>query len=175
MCRGMELCGRTPSSFVMSPAECSCSWADCKCRQDKGGASDSVQTEAFNRGLQPDDQSVLLEQNDLCAFDREALKIIHKANQSQALRQLGIGENPRKPRLWDCDFMKPNQGSLGISNVEVWADDDYFSCCLCGVRVKKSELLKNMLSAKRTLHHGGMAGVQCHNQHVQGWDHGRRV
>ena len=109
MCRAMEWCGRNPSSFVKSPAECSCIWAECKCGQNKSGESDSVQTEAFNRGLQPDEQSVLLEQNDLCAFGREALKIVHKANQGQALRELNIGENPRKLWLWDFDFMKLNQ------------------------------------------------------------------
>ena len=68
------------------------------------------------------------------------------------------------------DFMKPNQWSLDISDDEVWADDDYFSCCWCGVRVKKLELRRNMLSAKQALHEGGMAGVQYHNQHVQEWD-----
>ena len=87
----MEWCGRTPSSFVKSPAECSC---------------------IFNqeaRGLQPDEQRVLLKQSDLITFGKEALKITHKVNQGQALRQLGIGEDPRKSRLWDFDFMKPNQ------------------------------------------------------------------
>ncbi len=38
------------------------------------------------------------------------------------------------------DFMKPNQWSLDISDDEVWADDDYFSYCWGGVRVKKLKL-----------------------------------
>ena len=70
MCRAMEWCGRTPSSFAKSPAECSCIWAEYKCGQSKNVGSDSAQTEAFNRGLQPDKQSVLLEQNDLVAFGK---------------------------------------------------------------------------------------------------------
>ena len=90
--------------------------------------SDSVQTEAFNRGLQPDEQSVPLEQNDLCAFGRKAPKIIHEASQGQTLRQSNIGENPRKSWLRDFDFMKPNQWYLDISDDDVWADDDYFPC-----------------------------------------------
>ena len=68
MCRAMEWCGRTTSSFVKFPAECSCIWAECKCGHSKNAESDSVQTEAFNRGLQPDEQSVLLVQDDLVAF-----------------------------------------------------------------------------------------------------------
>ena len=113
MCRAMEWCGRNPISFARSHAECSCIWAEYKCGQSKNVGSDSAQTEAFNRGLQPDKQSVLLEQNDLVAFGKEALKIIHKANQGQALRQLGIGENPRRSRLWDFDFMMSNQVEPG--------------------------------------------------------------
>ena len=37
-----------------------------------------------------------MEQNDLIAFDKEALKIIHEANEGQAMRQLDIIEDPRK-------------------------------------------------------------------------------
>ena len=51
--RAMEWCGWTTSSFVKFPAECSCIWAECKCGHSKNVESDSVQTEAFNRGLQP--------------------------------------------------------------------------------------------------------------------------
>ena len=119
MGRAMEWCGRTTSSFVKFPAECSCIWAECKCGHSKNVESDSVQTEAFNRGLQPDEQSVLLEQNDLIAFVKEALKIIHEASEDQAMRQLGIVENPRKSWLWDFDFMKLNQWCLDISDDEV--------------------------------------------------------
>ena len=95
---------------MKSPAECSC---------------------IFNqeaRGLQPDEQSVLLEQNDLIAFVKEALKIIHEANEGQAMRQLIIVENPRESWLWDFDFLKLNQWSLGISDDEAWTVDDCISC-----------------------------------------------
>ena len=115
-----------------------------------------------------------MEQNDLVAFGKKALKILHEANQDQALRQLGIGENPRKSRLWDFDFMMSNQWSLDISGDKVWADDDYFSRCW-GDRGKRLTLRPNMRSAKQALHVGGMAGVQYHNQHAQEWDHGRRA
>ena len=169
MCRAMEWCGRTPSSFTKSPAECSCIWAEYKCGQSKNGGSDSAQTEAFNRGLQPDMQSVLLEQNDLVTVGKEDLKIIHKANQGQALRQLGIGENPRESQLWDSDFMMSNLWSLDISDDEAWADDDYLSRCW-GDRVKRLKLRVNMRSAEQTLHIEGMAGVQYHNQQEQEWD-----
>ena len=36
-----------------------------------------------------------MEQNDLITYVKEALKIIHEANEGQAMRQLDIGENPR--------------------------------------------------------------------------------
>ncbi len=101
MCRTMEWCGWTPSSFAKSPAECSCIWAEDKCGQSKNVRSNSAQTEAVNRSLQPDKQSAFLEQNDLFAFGKEALKVLHEANQDQALLQLGVGEDPRKARLWD--------------------------------------------------------------------------
>ena len=126
MSRAMEWCGRTTSSFVKFPAECSCIWAECKCGHSKNVESDSVQTEAFNRGLQPDEQSVLLEQDDLIAFVKEALKIIHEANEGQAMRQVTIVENPRESWLRDSDFLKLNQWSLDISGDEAWTDDDYF-------------------------------------------------
>ena len=90
-----------------------------------------------------------LEQNDLITCGKEALKIIHKANQGQALRQLGIGHNPRKSRVWGFDPMKPNLWSLDISDEEVWADDDHFSYYWGGVRVKKLMPRTNMLSASK--------------------------
>ena len=88
MSRTMEWYGRTTSSFVRFPAECSCIWAECKCVHSNNVESGSVQTEAFNRGLQPGDQSILLEQDDLIAFVEEALKIIHEADEGQAMMQL---------------------------------------------------------------------------------------
>ena len=99
MIRTIEWCGWTTSSFVKFPADCSRIWAECRCGHSKNAESDSVRTEAFNRGLQPDEQNVLLVQNDLIAFVKEALKIIHEANKGQAMRQLGIVENPRKSWL----------------------------------------------------------------------------
>ena len=95
------------------------------------------------------EQSVLLEQSDLSAFVKEALKIIHEANEGQAMRQLGIVENPRKSWLWDFDFMKLNQWSLDISDDEVWTDVDYLSCFWGGVRAKKLRLRANRIQPSR--------------------------
>ena len=120
-----------------------------QCVHGNNAESGSVQTEAFNRGLQPGDQSVLLEQDDLIAFVEEALKIIHEANEGQAMRQLIIVENPRESWLWDFDFLKLNQWSLGISDDEAWTVDDCISCFWGGVRVKKLRLRTNMLSANQ--------------------------
>ena len=61
------------------------------------------------------EQTVPLEQNDLIAFDEEALKIIYEANKGQAVQQLGIVENPRESWLWDFDLTEPNQGNLDTS------------------------------------------------------------
>ena len=116
------------------------------------------------------EQTVLLEQNDLIAFDEEALKIIHEANEGQAVRQLGIIENPRKSWLWDFDFIKPNQWSLDTSDVEVWTDAVYLPRFWGGVRANKQRLRTNMLSAKQALHVEGMKGAQCHNHHLQEWE-----
>ena len=116
------------------------------------------------------EQSVLLEQNDLIAFVEEALKIIHEANEGEAIRQLGIVENPRKSWLWDFDFMGLNQWSLDTSDDEVWTDVDYLSCCWGGVRAKKQRLRTNMRSAEQALHVEGKVGAQCHNHHLQEWD-----
>ncbi len=92
MSRTMEWRGRTTSSFAKFPAECSCIWAECRRGHSKSAEKDSAQTEAFNRGLQPDEQSVLLVQDDLVAFVKEALKIIHETYEGQAMRQVTIVE-----------------------------------------------------------------------------------
>ena len=170
MSRAMKWCGWTTSSFVKFLAECCCIWAKCKCGHCRNVESGNVQTEAFNRGLHPDEQSVFLEQSDLTTFGEEIPNIIHEASEGQAIRQLSVVENPRKSWLWDFDFMKLNQWCLDISDDKVWTDDDYFSCIWGGARVKKLRLRTSMLSDKLALHAGGIAGVQHHNQHVQEWD-----
>ena len=63
--------------------------------------SASVQTEAFNRGLHPDEQSAFLVQNDLTTFGEETPNIIHEANEGQAMRQLSVVENARKSWFWE--------------------------------------------------------------------------
>ena len=170
MSRAMRWCGWTTSSCVKFLAECCCIWAQCKFGHCRNVESASVQTEAFNRGLHPDEQSAFLVQNDLPTFGEETPNIIHEANEGQAMRQLSVVENARKSWFWDFDFMKLNQWSLDTSDDEVWTDDDYFSCLWGGTRAKKRRLRTNMLSAKQAPHVGGMAGVQYHNQHVQEWD-----
>ena len=45
-----------------------------------------------------------MEQNDLIAFDKEALKIIHAANEGQAMRQLDIIEDPRND--YTCNMVE---------------------------------------------------------------------
>ena len=109
MSRAMKWCGWTTSSFVKFLAECCCIWAKCKCGHCRNVESGNVQTEAFNRGLHPDEQSVLVEQSDLTTFGEEIPNIIHRANEGQAIRQLSVVQNPRKSWLWDFDFMKLNQ------------------------------------------------------------------
>ena len=48
MSRAMEWCGWTTSSFEKFPADCSCSWAECRCGKSKDVRLESVQTEAFS-------------------------------------------------------------------------------------------------------------------------------
>ena len=120
MSRAMEWCGRTISSFVKFPAECSCIWAECRRGHSKSTEKDSAQTEAFNRGLQPDEQSVFLVQDDLAAMVEEALQIIHEADEGQAMRQLTIVENPRESWLWDFDLVKVNQWSGSVRERDPW-------------------------------------------------------
>ena len=231
MSRAMEWCGWTTSSFEKFPADCSCSWAECRCGKSKDVRLESVQTEAFSEmrraqatwialdchtltkaniptcgqqhhheashtplrsaedlwgkarlepssnstdwgppPLSAEERSQLLEQNELIAFVEEALKVIHEANEGQNIRQLGIIENPRKSWLWDFDFMRLNQWSLNTADEEEWTDVDYLSCFWGGVRAKKQRLRTNMRSAKHALHVGGMAGVQCHDHHLQEWE-----
>ena len=96
MSRTMEWCGWTISSFVKFPAECGCIWAGCR-RGHTRVPRRTSHTEACNRGLQPDEQSVFLVQDDLAAMVKEALKIIYEADEDQTMRQLTIVENPRDP------------------------------------------------------------------------------
>ena len=163
----MEWCGRTTSSFAKFPAECSCIWAECRREHIRNADKESAQTEASNRGLQPDEQSVLQVQGDLVAFVKEALEIIHRASEGQAMRQWTIDENPKESWLRGFDFLELNQWILDISDDEAWTDVDYFSHSWGGIRVKKLIPRTNMRSARQALHVGGMAGDQRHNQHVQ--------
>ena len=116
------------------------------------------------------EQSVPLEQSSLTTIVEEALKIIHEANKSQAVRQMGISENPRESWLWDFDFMKLNQWSQDTSDVEVWIDVDYLPRFWGGVMAKKQRLRRNAFSARQALHVEGLMGVQRHNHHLQEWD-----
>ena len=101
MSRAMRWCGWTTSSFVKFLAECCCIWAKCKFGHCRNVESASVQTEAFNRGLHPDEQSAFLVQNDLTPFGEETPNIIHEANEGQAMRQLSVVENARKSWFWE--------------------------------------------------------------------------
>ena len=111
--------------------------------------------------------SLLLGQNESIAFVEEALKIIHEANEGAEIRQLGIVENQRKSWLWDFDFMMLIQWSLDTADDEDWTDVDYLTCLWGGVRAKKQRIRRNMRSAKEALRVEGMAGVQCHDHHLQ--------
>ena len=126
-------------------------------------------TEVSHPPLSAEERSQLLEQNDLIAFVEEALKIIQETNKDQNLRQLGIVENPRKSWLWEFDFLKLNHWGLNTEGGEDWSDVDYLSCFWGSVRARKQRLRTNMRTARDALHVGGMAGVQCHDHHLQEW------
>ena len=123
-----------------------------------------------NQPLSAAGQSLLLEQIVFIAFVKEALEIIHEANEGQEIRQVGIIENPTESWLWNFAFMEPNQWSLDTSDDEVWTDVNYVSYLWGGVSAKKQKLRKNMPSVQQALHVEGVAGVQCHNHHLQDWE-----
>ena len=110
---------------------------------------------------------MLLEQIEFIAFVKEALEIIHEANEGQEIRQVGIIENPTESWLWNFAFMEPNQWSLDTSDDEAWTDVNYVSYLWVGVSAKKQKLRKNMPSVQQALHVEGVEGVQCHNHHLQ--------
>ena len=49
-----------------------------------------------------EEQSVLSKQDGLITFGKEALKVTHKVNQGQALRELGSGEDPPPKKNHGC-------------------------------------------------------------------------